>query len=209
MDSLLESNCFDEFILTLDTRTRDRTPGILAGYASRYPQIRLLWHDWRTQDYSAARNHGLQYARTERLYWQDGDEILLDPAGIGALLRNPEPRAYHIWQISPVPFDDPVWTHQLRLWPNLTGVKWELPIHEQLAFSIRRLGIPETITPYCVWHFGYALPETNTKKHRERAKVMRDWLRKHPQQDQKRAYIQEQYASSMAYLRNIPGRTRL
>ena len=209
MDSLLSSGCFDEYILVQDTRTKDRTPGIVAGYASRYPQIRILWHNWKKQDYSAARNHGLRYARTKRLYWQDGDEILLDPAGIRSLLQNPEVRAYHIWQISPTPFGAPVQTHQLRLWPNLTGVKWELPVHEQLAFSIRKLGVPETITPYRVKHYGYVDTNTNTTKHRERAEIMREWLRKHPQNDQKRAYMLEQYRASMAYLRNVPaGRTR-
>lgn len=204
LDSTMASGCFDEYVIVQDTRIKDRTTQILEGYRARFPQIRLLWHEWKTKDYSAPRNLGLSDARMDRCFWIDGDETLMDPMGIYSLLQRPERMAYHIWQVSPTPYQRLVWTHQLRLFPRLTGVKWELPIHEQLVFSIRRLGIPEEITPYRVWHLGYIDEATNTTKHRERAQIMRDWLRRHPQKDQVRAYIEEQYLSSMLYLRNIP-----
>jgi len=204
MDSTLGSGCFDEYVIVLDTSIADQTAKILEGYRARHPQIRLLWHEWKTKDYSKPRNLGLSHATMDRAYWQDGDEVLIDPAGIYSLLQQPEKKAYHIWQVSPTPYQRLVWTHQLRLFPRLTDVKWELPIHEQLVFSIRRLGIPEKITPYRVWHLGYIEEATNTRKHRERAQIMRDWLRRHPTKDQARAYINEQYVASMIYLRNIP-----
>ena len=204
MDSVLNSGCFDEYILVLDTRIKDKTPQILGEYREKDPRIKLLFHEWKKQDYAAARNVGLREVRTDRAYWQDGDEVLLDPGGVRSLLQNPEIRAYHIWQISPTPYKGGnVYTHQLRLFPHLPGVKWELPIHEQLAFSIRRLGIPETISNFRVYHYGYIDDNTNAQKHSDRAKIMRDWLRRHPRNDQKRAYIMEQYTSSMRFLRDM------
>lgn len=203
MDSVLSSGCFDEYILVLDNRIKDQTRGILAGYRDQYPGIRLLRHTWRNQDYAAARNAGLQQAKMERIYWQDGDEVLLDPDGVYSLLQDPAPIGYHIWQLSPTPYGADTQVHQLRLFPNLTGVKWELPVHEQVTFSLRRLGIPERVTQCRVWHYGYADDSVNAEKHIERAKIMRDWLKKHPRNDQGRAYLLEQYESSMAYLRNL------
>ena len=206
MDSLLSSRCFDEYIIVMDTRTRDATPAILEAYRSRHPRIRILWHKWRKQDYAEARNVGLKAARAERIYWHDGDEVMLDGPGMYSLLQNPTLMAYHIWNTSPTPYNRLVSTHQLRLFPNLTGVKWELPVHEQVVFSLRKLGVPETITNLRIWHLGYGNEASNTQKHQERAGIMRDWLRRHPRMDAKRQYIQEQYASSMDYLTNMARR---
>lgn len=204
MDSVLSSGCFDEYVLVQDTRTRDATAAILEGYRAQNPNIRILWHDWKKQDYSAARNVGLRDAspNMQMIYWQDGDEVLLDPAGVHSLLQNTNRQAYHIWQQSPTPEGGYIQTHQLRLFPHLAGLEWELPVHEQVAFAIRNLGIPEHMTPYRVWHFGYDNHGINAEKHIERAKIMRDWLKRHPEKDQRRAYMQEQYQSSMAFIKN-------
>jgi len=205
MDSMIGSNCFDEYILTLDARTNDRTPAILEGYRRSYPQvIHIIPHRWKSQDYATARNVGLKRAKMERIYWQDSDEVLLDPDGVCSLLQDPRPVGYHIWQLSPVPQGgDPLPIHQLRLFPHVAGIKWELPIHEQVAYSLREKGIPEELTPYRVWHTGYADQNINTEKHIERAYAMREWLKKNKKEDDKRAYVMEQYLASMTYLTNM------
>jgi glycosyltransferase involved in cell wall biosynthesis len=201
MDSVLFSGCFDQYVIIQDARTSDATPEILENYRKAHPEIRLAWHDWRSQDYAKARNRGLELTSCQYGFWIDGDEILLDAGGIFRTLQNPGGRAFHIWQVGPDPFGRIVQTHQLRLFPILTGVKWELPVHEQLVFSIRRLGIPEEITPYRVWHFGYQSEEANARKHRRYSEIMRAWLTRGNRPKPHKRYLDEQYQSSMSYIR--------
>ncbi len=205
LESVISARCFDQIILVQDARTADRTPALLEGFRSRYPRIKILWHDWKNQDYAAARNKGLRDARTKFIYWQDGDEVLLDPSGVRELLQNPGRAAYHIWQVSPTPDGGQISIHQLRLFPNLTGVKWELPVHEQVIFSLRKKGIPEKMTNLRVSHSGYADTGINTEKHIERAAIMARWLKQHPRRDGRRAYLEEQYLSSMRYIQELRG----
>lgn len=203
--SVIRSGCFDRIVIVQDTRIQDPTRLILSDYAKivRYPPITLSWHKWKGEDYSEARNRTLEYADTQYGYWIDADEVLMDAAGIRRILEYPAGAAYHIWQISPTPDRAIVKTHQLRLFPILTGVKWELPVHEQLAFSLRRLGIPEHMTRYRVWHLGYSSEEGNRSKHRRYAAIMKRWLAGHKTENRERGYIQEQYKSSSDYLRNF------
>lgn len=202
MDSVLFSGCFDQFVIVQDARTSDATPEILENYRSQHPNINLLWHDWRSQDYAKPRNKGLELAGSHYGFWIDGDEMLLDAGGIYRILQNPLGQAYHIWQIGPDPFGGIVKTHQLRLFPIRPGVKWELPVHEQLAFSLRRLGVKENLTPYRVWHLGYHSQEGNTAKHKRYSDIMRAWLSRHRNRNSEREYMKQQYQSSMSYLRN-------
>lgn len=207
MDSLMSSNCFDEFVVVHDTRTSDQTPEILEGYRAQFPgQFKRVWHKWKKLDYAAARNAGLKHATADRLYWHDGDEIMLDPEGFYSLLQEQAPLGFHIWNVSPTPDNSLVWTHQLRLFPNLTGVKWELPIHEQVTFSLRDLGVQEQITNLRIWHLGYTDETVNARKHLERARAMEEWLREHPKPGVRREYIMQQYSSSMRYLQNMQHR---
>lgn len=203
LNSVLLSGCFDQVVIVQDTRMSDRTAEILEGYARQNPELNLLWYKWKRQNYADARNRALREASTKYGLWLDGNEILLDHRGIYNLLGSPQGRGFHLWNLSPDPYGGIVTTHQLRLFPILTGVKWELPVHEQIAFSSRRAGVPEVMTPYRIWHLGYTSEAGNTRKHSQYAAIAREWLAKHPERNEKRAYMLEQYQNSMSYLRYI------
>lgn len=177
--SLLVAGCFQQIIIMVDTRTNDNTVPILQAYRRQCPFIELYFYDWKTENYAAARNAALSKARTEYGYWQDSDEWLVDQKALCMLLANPQGKAYHIFQVSRTP-DGGLMTHlhQLRVFPILPGVRWELPVHEQLAFSIRRLGIEEKIRQdISVYHTGYVSSELNGQKHQKYFDIMDKWLR--------------------------------
>jgi tetratricopeptide (TPR) repeat protein len=70
---------------------------------------------------------------------------------------------------------------QLRLFPNLPGVAFERPIHEQIVPSLERLGIACVRTDIRVVHTGYTTPERASEKRRKYLGMMRRWLETHPE----------------------------
>jgi len=202
MDSLLKANCFDKFIIILDTRTRDRTPEIFAWLQSINPKFQVSWYEWKSDEFDRARNQALQYADTAYGFWMDSDDVLLDIGGIYSLLINPLGAAYYFNILIPTPWGDMQGTKHLRLFPILPGVKWELPVHEQLAFSLRALGVPELPTPYRILHVGYTTEDVVTDKHRRYYGIMSKYLKKHPEESPQTQYIREQAQVSRGYLKS-------
>lgn len=201
MDSLLKANCFDKFIIILDTRTRDRTPEILAWLQAINPKFQVSWYEWKTDEFDRARNQALKYADTKYGFWMDSDDVLLDIGGLYSLLINPLGAAYYFNIVIPTPFGYETGTKHLRLFPILPGVSWELPVHEQLAFSLRALGVPEIPTPYRILHLGYDTEERVTGKHQRYYTIMSKYLREHPEDSPQTRYIREQAGVSRTYLK--------
>lgn len=206
MDSILQAGCFQQIVIVIDTRTRDNTVLILQAYAAQCPIIELYFYKWKTEDYAAARNASLSKARTQYGYWQDSDEVLIDKEALCALIADPKGKAYHIYQISRTP-DGGISTHlhQLRLFPIRKEITWELPVHEQLAFSTRRMGVKEEVRDdIAVYHTGYAEPEWNAEKHKKYYRIMTKWLNS---REGKRAagnvrqYVLQQYNASRGFLK--------
>jgi glycosyltransferase involved in cell wall biosynthesis len=200
LDSILKANAFDQIVLVLDTRTKDNTPEILDSMAAMNPAITLAWYNWDKDDFSAARNQTLLLGETKYGFWMDSDDELIDTDSVNMLLARPGDAAYYYNIIIPTPYGRTVYTKHLRLFPMLPGVRWELPIHEQLAFSLRERGIPEIPTPYRILHLGYTSDEQIEGKHRRYLGIMEKWLREHPGPSQQRDYIMERASESRAYL---------
>ena len=199
LDSVLAAGCFDRIIVVLDSRSRDNTAQILADYARMY-HVAVIPYTWLSEDFSAARNEALRYADTDYGFWIDTDERLVDAKQICGLLNNPRGMAYHTQLICPGPEGDGVSTNQLRLFPLLPGVRWELPVHEQVAFSLRELGVEEKITQFRVFHYGYLTHERAWRHHNRYLRIMYNFLRRYHTQDARREYIQAQYDNARAYL---------
>jgi len=54
---------------------------------------------------------------------------------------------------------------QIRLFRNLSGIDWELNVHEVVDFSLKRVGFKVEEIPFCLFHEGYnTTPEEIYKK---------------------------------------------
>ncbi len=201
LNSVLEAGAFDQIIIVIDSRTKDRTSEILSGYALRYANIELYLYKWQNQDFSEARNYGLERAKTQYAFWIDADDVVLDPAGIRRLLERPMGAAYYFRVLIPGPGGSYQETKHLRLFPLLPGVRWELPVHEQVIFSLRRAGVREIDTKYRILHLGYTSNEVVSQKHLRNYRIMHTWLPKGKNKEHLgRRYIEKQYEKSRRYL---------
>lgn len=201
--SILGSGCFDQVVIILDSRTKDRTARILQTLCRDNATLQVVPFRWRSDDFSAARNEALKLARTDYGFWMDADDVLIDSAGLYSLLSAPMNAAYYFDVISPVYGGDRITTPHLRLFPIRAGVRWELPVHEQIVFSIRRLRIREIPTEYRILHLGYMDLDTIELHHKRNFQIMRKWLSTPAATGEKRTYIQRQYNLSRNYLRAV------
>lgn len=200
LNSVIKANCFDKFIVVMDTRTKDKTPEIMAYLKELNRKFIVTWYEWKSDRFDVARNQTLPYVDTDYAFWMDSDDILLDPGGLHGLLMNPGGAAYYFDILIPTPWGITQGTRHLRLFPILPGVKWELPVHEQLAFSLRALGVPELPTPYRILHLGYVSEDVVTKKHKRYYGIMSQYLREHREDSPQTQYIKEQAQVSRGYL---------
>lgn len=203
LDSVLKSGCFEQIIIVLDSRSKDNTAAILQEYSRRYPEIKVVWYVWKKQDYSAARNVGLMYATTaDYAFWIDGNEVLLDGHELYRILLNPGGKAYYVQNISRLSDGNILSVPQVKLFPLVPGVRFELPVHEQVAFNTRSLGIPEVQSKVRVLHLGYLSDDVGLK-HRLYYSIMSDFLRRYRKDDAKRKYILSQYVKSKRYVERV------
>lgn len=170
--------------VAVDTGSTDGTPGILAGAGARI--LHIPWRD----DFSEARNHGLQAAREPWVLLLDADEIITpadrprleeavrrDPArGFLQETRNYCRRGTHReWQplradAPPLPLEADGFfvSRRISLFPNHPGIRFTGRIHETVLPSLERLGMPVVPLDVPVHHLGYAGPESLNRDRRTR-----------------------------------------
>lgn len=202
-DSILKANCFDQLIIIQDDRTRDRTPEIIENIKRLQGENLIYrWYNWKDYDFSAARNEAMRYVKAKYGFWMDSDDVLIDSFGVSQLLRYPGGHSYHFKVIIPGPnWSNTSIINHLRLFPMLPGVRWELPIHEQIAFSLRERGVKEIETPYRILHLGYLKSEDVDKKHKRNFNIMVDWLSKNKENSDRRRYLLDRYNDSVTYMK--------
>ncbi len=83
LDSVLGQTCRELEVICVDDGSTDRSPQILADYASRDPRIRVLTRENRGQ--GAARNAGLDMATGEWVMFVDSDDWIPRDAVAGFL----------------------------------------------------------------------------------------------------------------------------
>ena len=213
LDSIIRAGCFSEVVIAVDTRTKDRTVQIIDSYRNHIP-IKAFWYDHHgVWDELGARNATLKESKGEYVLWIDADEILRIDAdeiisfagtdkGFCNLILNPGKRAFYLHQVSILPDGTYVDIPQIRLFPNVKGVQWELPIHSQVCFSLERLGIPIEDTQYRIIHTGYDSPEKIRDKHVRNYPMLLGYLNEHRTNNRKRQYIMDRYNESYNYLKS-------
>lgn len=160
-----------EEVIVVDTGSNDRTVGIALEAGAEV--VRFPWCD----DFSAARNAGLNAATGRWILVLDADEYL-PPASAEALrvlVTNPAPpsRGYQLLNKSS---NDAGRTGMIgkivRLFPNLPAVRYEWPVHEQVVTSLQRAGIPVTDTEIEIIHTGYASAGINAIKQARNLRIL-------------------------------------
>lgn len=161
-------------IVVVDTGSTDGTVEVARGHDAVLGTF--VWCD----DFAAARNESLRLATGDWIMWLDADDVMPAEyhAPIRQLVAGPQDRGYFFV------LDDQGYENvsclQMRLFPNIEGVQFEMPIHEQVTPSLGKLGIDMQPTEIRVVHTGYTTPEVVREKKKRYLGIIERWLQTHP-----------------------------
>ena len=158
-------------IVVVDTGSTDRTK--LIALESGAKVLDFPWSD----DFSAARNHGLEAAQGRWILVLDADEYLSE-ASVQAIREITKsigdmPRAFQL--INKSTTDNGVTGISgliVRLFPNDPRVRYEWPVHEQVVTSLQRAGITIENTSIEIIHTGYSSVEVNAAKQARNLRIL-------------------------------------
>jgi len=142
-------------IVVVDTGSTDDTVAIAESFGAK-----IAHFDW-CNDFSAARNVSLKEATGQWALWIDADEALDERSVemIRQAIVRPHFGGYNLEIVNFVADDKPEeqFVHRLlRLFQRREGVQFVEPIHEQIAPSLKALGLPWMHLPEArLWHYGY------------------------------------------------------
>ena len=183
----------DELIV-VDTGSTDRTVEIARNFGAK------VYHfEWR-DDFAAARNESIKYATGDWILWLDADDILPEKyhGTIRQLLEYPKDQAF-FFRLENIGGDESS-CYQLRMFPNLPGVKYTMPVHEQVLPSLVQLGASKMVNlDVSVIHTGYTDAETIAAKNARYMKIMEEWLGKEPQDYVTRSHLARTYHTDGRY----------
>jgi glycosyltransferase involved in cell wall biosynthesis len=164
----------DELVI-VDTGSRDDTVNIARRHGAT-----VLHHPWN-QDFSAARNHGLDHCHGRWILCIDADERLrpLPRAQLTNLLQNaPEPALlvrFHVF-VGATP------SLEYRLWRNDPRIRFSGAVHNRVKDAIRRVaaddGQPIGACELTIDHLGFEVDQTG--KHRRNISLLRAQLAREP-----------------------------
>ena len=163
-------------IVVVDTGSTDRTKEIALSYGVELYE--MPWPD----NFSAARNVSLSYARSKNVMWIDADDTI-DRRSLELVLQaviHADPSVGGF--VVPIRFVDQgptggIQVDHLKVFPNLKGIQFEGYIHEQLLSSIRAKGLEVVrIGGAEIRHSGYDVSATGqaVKRAREEKLLERD-----------------------------------
>jgi len=160
------------------------------------------------RNFAYQRNNGLdmtrrRYASVGLVYvgWIDTDEWLR--RDVGARIRNlmtaPRMKAFYLWQGSPSKTGGLTLVPQIRIFPLVDGVRWEIPAHEQILASLSRVGIQTEVTDLRIEHSGYWNDRAVEAKNRRNLKILRRRVQTNPED----TFSQQNYENALQYERSL------
>lgn len=167
-------------IVIVDTGSTDNTVDIAKRYGAEVHQFK--WCD----DFSAARNESIRYAKGDWILWMDADERLLPeskPALIRILKPERKPVAYRV-HIKNLKKDGINYflSDAHRIFNNNRGVYFEGIIHEQIAYSVTRLKGEERDSDIFLYHLGYSFKGDKADiKSQRNYKLLTELTKKNPE----------------------------
>ena len=166
---LLSTEGLDCEKIVVDTGSADDTREI-----ARRCGARLLEFTWR-DDFSAARNAGLEAARGLWILVLDADEYL-PPTSITEIRdlvsKQPDCAYYLLNKSSSDGGKTGMVGKIVRLFPNRPEIRYEWPVHEQVVTSLQRAGLPILDTSIEIIHTGYSNPEVNAAKQERNLRIL-------------------------------------
>lgn len=162
-------------IVVVDTGSTDRTPQICTLLGAE-----VHFFAW-TDNFSEARNYALSHMRTEWILQLDADEELLgfSVKDIQPLLMNPAVGGLQVALRNTLSGGLESVHHYTRLVRRHAQIRYVGAIHEQIADSIRALGLEIVDSPITILHHGY---EANSPEKIERnADLLRREIALHPE----------------------------
>ena len=170
-------------IVVVDTGSSDGTVALAERYGATIGHF--PWCD----NFALARNASLELATGDFIMWLDADDIL--PRECHAEIRRLVDQGGHKSYFFVL--DDQGHEHvsclQMRLFPNLPGVGFEMPVHEQVTPSLGRLGVEMVSTEVRVEHTGYTTAQVVKGKKDRYLKIMERWLEEHPADYMTRSHV--------------------
>jgi hypothetical protein len=146
LDAALASAApFVDEMVVVDTGSRDGSREVASRHGAKV--VEFPWCD----DFSAARNHSLDHAGGDWIFWMDADDVL--PPESGGLLQQAiagcpqRDAAFWVTVEEAVPArrgrPGRVMGHaHVKLFPNHPRLRFRYRIHEQLTPALKELGIP-------------------------------------------------------------------
>jgi len=153
---------FADEIVVNDTGSTDRTLEIVRSL----PKTKVIQSEW-ISDFSYSRNLSLDAATCSWCLWMDADDYV-PPDQVPHFLKlktAPLDRAFG-FQICNTLNGMPVGVRfiQQRMFPNHPQMRFQGKIHEQIMYSIQRMGLHLYNVETAIWHLGYETIEIRQKK---------------------------------------------
>jgi len=125
----------DEFpeVIVVDTGSTDGSREYLDSLTE---QVRVIDCEWM-DDFSAARNQYIRAATQAWIYWMDADEHL-DPSQVSILEECTKKGDKSAWAYR---YQSGMTTFQIKLFPNLPGIRYVMRCHEQIYPSLVKAGV--------------------------------------------------------------------
>jgi len=154
-------------------------------------------------DFAGQRNIALDMSRYLYNAWMDTDESLRPDVArrIASLMTAPRLKAFYLWQASPSVDGSVTYVPQIRIFPRLPGVRWEIPAHEQIYPSLERAGVRTELTDLRIEHSGYWNERRVRQKNLRNLKILARWVQEHPED----RFSMKNYQNAVAFERSRKG----
>ncbi len=167
-------------IIVVDTGSVDRTPSVATRMGAE-----VHFYEWEN-DFSKARNYGLQFARYDWVLSIDHDEVLNQKSLLDNfhLTNQPNVGGLRVQITNHVKRGDSYTkTHHTytRIFRNHPQIRYEGPIHEQIAQSILDAGFEIIETDIQIDHYGYST--INIDKINRNRKILEKVIEENPDDD--------------------------